>query len=600
MRRVSYPFILTTMTRGASTGAASRGSRPARSTGPSQGYVSTTARQTPSCGTVNRVEHGPVQHKSSRGGRVNYASIATQSNTTGRAHSQNATNRRIPGQARAPLASIHNRTPPPSTDPVDCEDETPQGCTTYIGKRKRTYEKISSALGATKRQRINNEILEPYYQLGRWTQRGIDLDPDVHHIIKVGIALSEDFLSMDGADSFAASDEMLEDYTEQEQQSILALFNEMISYESDLEPLLAEMINQEDIETFNNLLDEITPKVHQARTSDLNRLKTLTSTFIAPNPHVKALDPPLTVSISKSDRGINHPVIAALFCPREHVFRMLEELNNEDSLFVHGDMESDTYDIFENEDDSEDDESDEENEGDRVIIPDDTTVIDYIQQGGVELTADGMDAFLYDLRKVKAGKKVSLKLKGFLCGYILPRAYRAVFLGPNAIFEYSKQKSRPSVAVLHHMVKVTPKTIAYAIVLARFSMSNVESWSLENGSYNLRDLYDLIVRLLSNPHSLFAKQTLQWWNDQVFGGKRSNVKRIAPENVVPSTSAFNELFAADAARSLRRVEKSEDCRQREEAERRKAESTARKKVLEDMRADRRGGRSRAGRWFRYG
>ncbi|THU76255.1 hypothetical protein K435DRAFT_846655, partial [Dendrothele bispora CBS 962.96] len=225
------------MTRGARTGAASRGTR-STATNPSRNSVSTVARQTRVA--ASHVESSPAQRKSVHGGRVNVTRGVDPNRST---------------TTRVPLASI--QTPPPSTDPVDCDEEADQERITYIGKRKRTYEEISDALGSTKRQRTQNEILEPYYQLGRWTQRGIDLDPDVHHIIKVGIALSEEFSSMDGVDSFAASEEVLEDYTEQEQQSILALFNEMISYESDLEPLLAEIINQEDIETFNNLLDEV-------------------------------------------------------------------------------------------------------------------------------------------------------------------------------------------------------------------------------------------------------------------------------------------------------------------------------------------------------
>ncbi|KAK7461732.1 hypothetical protein VKT23_008161 [Stygiomarasmius scandens] len=133
--------------------------------------------------------------------------------------------------------------------------------------------------------------------------------------------------------------------------------------------------------------------------------------------------------------------------------------------------------------------------------------------------------------------------KGFLQGYILPRAYRALFLGPSSMLEDSAKKSCPSVAALHRMSKVTPRTIAYTIVLARFSMSDVKSWSLEDGSYNLRDLYDLIVRLLSDPESIFAKRTLRWWNDKVLGRKNGKSKQVAPKDVVPSTSTFNKLVA---------------------------------------------------------
>ncbi|KAK7444350.1 hypothetical protein VKT23_015363 [Stygiomarasmius scandens] len=541
-------------------------------------------------GAATRARGGPAARgNATTAARPTAATTVTRptvATTAARPTAATTVTRPAQARARAPLAPIQNNTPP-STDPEEGhdEDQGPQEPPAYVGKRKRTYDEIAGALSiraTAKRQKIDNEILEPYYQLGRWTQRGIDLDPDVHHIVKVGIALSVDFSEMEGIESFAASEEVLDDYTKEEQTSMLTLFNEMVAYEPDLEALLVEIIKYEDIDTFNNLLDELLNKVHQARTSDLNRLKTLTSTFLAPNPHVKALDPPLTVSISKSDRGINHPVIAALFCPREHVFRMLEELDDY-TLYIDGDTDDD-----EGEDDEDEDEEpdEEENEGERATIPEDTTVVEYIQRGGVQLTADGMDAFLYDLRKIEMGENHSSKLKGFLQGYILPRAYRALFLGPRSVLEDSTKKSRPSVAALHRMSKVTPRTIAYAIVLARFSMSDVESWSLEDGSYNLRDLYDLIVRLLSDPESIFAKRTLRWWNDKVLGRKNGKSKRVAPKDVVPGTSAFNKLVAAEAARSLRRAEKAEERRQREEAERRQAEAAARQKALEHIRAQR--------------
>ncbi|KAK7441577.1 hypothetical protein VKT23_016570 [Stygiomarasmius scandens] len=310
---------------------------------------------------VTRARGGPA---AARGNATTAATTTTATRPT----AATTVTRPAQARARAPLAPIQNNTPP-STDPEEGhdEDQEPQEPPAYVGKRKWTYDEIAGALSiraTTKRQKIDNEILEPFSQLGRWTQRGIDLDPDVHHIVKVGIALSEDFSEMEGIESFAASEEVLDDYTKEEQTSMLTLFNEMVAYEPDLGALLVEIIKYEDIDMFNNLLDELLSKVHQARTSDLNRLKTHTSAFLAPNPHIKALDPPLTVSISKSDRGINHPVIAALFCPREHVFRMLEELDNDYTLYIDGDTD----------DEGEDDEDEEEeDEAERATIPEDTT-----------------------------------------------------------------------------------------------------------------------------------------------------------------------------------------------------------------------------------
>ncbi|KAK7457815.1 hypothetical protein VKT23_010157 [Stygiomarasmius scandens] len=142
------------------------------------------------------------------------ATRPTAANTVTRPTAATTVTRPAQARARAPLAPIPINTPP-STDPEEGrnEDQEPQEPLAYVGKRKRTYDEIAGALSiraTTKRQKIDNEILEPYYQLGRWTQRGIDLDPDVHHVVKVGIALSEDFSEMEGIESFAALEEVLD------------------------------------------------------------------------------------------------------------------------------------------------------------------------------------------------------------------------------------------------------------------------------------------------------------------------------------------------------------------------------------------------------
>ncbi|KAK7437726.1 hypothetical protein VKT23_018442 [Stygiomarasmius scandens] len=142
------------------------------------------------------------------------ATRPTAATTVTRPTAATTVTRPAQARARAPLAPIPINTPP-STDPEEGrnEDQEPQEPLAYVGKRKRTYDEIAGALSiraTTKRQKIDNEILEPYYQLGRWTQRGIDLDPDVHHIVKVGIALSEDFSEMEGIESFAALEEVLD------------------------------------------------------------------------------------------------------------------------------------------------------------------------------------------------------------------------------------------------------------------------------------------------------------------------------------------------------------------------------------------------------
>ncbi|THU90933.1 hypothetical protein K435DRAFT_801657 [Dendrothele bispora CBS 962.96] len=508
------------------------------------------------------------------------------------------------GGVRAPGGASRGRGPftaqiptPPTSDSLITEtrnqqrvrqqeelQDEPQDYTRTVGKRKRAYSSIANALGKHKlsdRGSEDNKALEHLYQLGRWIQRGIDLEPDVHMIVKVGIALADPFCEMEGTDNFVALEEELDDYNEEQQHTLVGLFEEMLEYEHDFEELLVIIIEEHDLETFNNLLDE-----HDARREDLNKLKSLASTFIPVNPHIDPLVPPLTSSRGKSDRGINHPIIAALFCPRKYIVRMMDELDvSEKGLITSTDpLEDDGWE-YEDENDGDEDEEEYEDEED-ISIPDDISVVEYIQGGGVQLTAEGMDCFLYDLRKFHPGNTHSSILKGFLQGHILPRVYRAIFLGKTSMMEDHDRKTRASVSKLHGMTRVTPKTIAYAITFARFTMSMSESWNLVDETYDLRTLYDSIVDLLTTPDSLFVNNILAWFNRKVFGKKKLIAKRVVSKDVVHGGNPFKALATAEAARSQRRLEKMEERHEREEAERRVAEAAAREKAMEAMRAER--------------
>ncbi|KAK7452758.1 hypothetical protein VKT23_012159 [Stygiomarasmius scandens] len=496
---------------------------------------------------------------------------------------------------RGELRITPNPAAPPIRSVTPEEPERP----IYVGKRKRTYEQISDALSCKKRQKSDEEILEPFSHLGRWIQRGIDLDPDVHMIVKIGLALSESFSGLRGIKSFSACEEDLDEYTDAQQDKMLNMFEEMVDYESDFKALLELIIEHDDQGTFNKLLDELSSKRHDARRDDLGTLKHLIGSFLPPNPHIKGLHPPLTMSRSKTDRGINHPVIAAMFCPRKHLFRMLRELKAEDM----SDTLLQDHDVSESESESDDEEEDESDggvEGDSdeertdekgreqdgeegeqapqsVRVPQTTTVVKHIQDGGIQLTADGLDAFLYDLRMVTPGKNQKAQLKGLLRGFVPVHVFQAIFHGASSMHEDLSRKARPSIAQIHNLTKVTPKTIAYAITLARFTMSDVESFDLQDADYDLHQLYDHVVQLLGNPESLFAEKTLRWWNRKVFSKKAISGKRIAKKDMVPGASKFGKLVTADASQSQRLARR----RQQEEEERQAAERDARAQAIDE-------------------
>jgi hypothetical protein len=83
---------------------------------------------------------------------------------------------------------------------------------------------------------------------------------------------------------------------------------------------------------------------------------------------------------------------------------------------------------------------------------------------------------------------------------------------------------------LHGLTTVTAGTIAYAatkvrehrfddlllidyiLVQAWFTLSTMESWSDEHGSFNLREFHESIVEVLEDTEDEWAKTTMEWWN----------------------------------------------------------------------------------------
>ncbi|KAK7442701.1 hypothetical protein VKT23_015947 [Stygiomarasmius scandens] len=482
--------------------------------------------------------------------------------------------------------------------------------------RKRTYEDFSESLAIRdpkKRQKHDRETLEPINRIGRWTARGIALNPDIPMIVKVGIAVEK----MRGGKAFGATREELTDFSESEQNTMCSMFNSMVEYDSGLHELLAQIFEHEDQDTFENLLDELSDRANDARRDDTNTLKHLISTIIPANPNSQALDPPIPISRSKSDRSIQHPVIAALFCPRQYLFRMINELKQENQLsmlMIDGDDSADDLssdeednegqdqdqdddedeDTLSSDDDEDEDGNEEQAEQDQDQdakkkhnkIPKSTTVVKHIQNAGVHLAVNGLDTWLYDLRKVEEGKSFKAKTAGLLRSYIGVRSFRAIFLGPSSVHENNPNETRASLAKIHNLARVTPHTIAYAIVQAHFMMSQVESWCLTDQEYDLQELYNYVVAFLSNPNSVLAKKTLRWWNIKVFSKKASQNKKKGKVNVVKPKSLFDKLIQVDANKSNRRAEKAAANRELEEAERRVAEQRGKQLALQELAARR--------------
>ncbi|THG97732.1 hypothetical protein EW026_g4332 [Hermanssonia centrifuga] len=145
------------------------------------------------------------------------------------------------------------------------------------------------------------------------------------------------------------------------------------------------------------------------------------------------------------------------------------------------------------------------------LIP---TLID-VENAKIAITADDYPSFLYSNEAQYDPNDIE---KNLLQGTYLLAVFRCLFTGPRTATRKTSGPSgggRPSKAKIYKMTKVTPESIAYAAVLARFSICGQDSWEPQDGMFSLPDFYQAIVDLFDDPTDPWYIDTLAWWNKYV-------------------------------------------------------------------------------------
>ncbi|OBZ73780.1 hypothetical protein A0H81_06542 [Grifola frondosa] len=137
-----------------------------------------------------------------------------------------------------------------------------------------------------------------------------------------------------------------------------------------------------------------------------------------------------------------------------------------------------------------------------------------VQEGNIRIRANDFPTFLYadgqfDLNNMDAG----------LCmGEYLVRCFHHVYMGKCTAMStptwMAKGGCKP-ISELNGMMTVTPRSIAYIAVLARFILNDQDGWSANDNKFIGADFYKNIINLFDDTE--WAAATLRWWNLQVFG-----------------------------------------------------------------------------------
>ncbi|KAF8187799.1 hypothetical protein BJ912DRAFT_969709, partial [Pholiota molesta] len=264
------------------------------------------------------------------------------------------------------------------------------------------------------------------------------------------------------------------------------------------------------IEVFRNaptsragLLQTLTGHMREARAQDTNAMKVAIVSLLPLDPSRDVVMPPIT-GPEKFKRGWNHLWTARFLCPLKD--RELFEAN------PHAYMKQ-------------------------------------VKDGKIKLRAKNLPSFLYAEGTTYSATQQD---KGLFRGHVVIRALRLIFTGNSSVFTGHRSASKQSQAEIHDMRCVTPEALAYVCCQIYVNLSTLEQWSTMDSYFDVEKFYKIIIGLFKEPHSRWAKDTLEFLTTELPALKRK-VKRkraalIDDSEAEESDSDPTGILAQQAAR----------------------------------------------------
>ncbi|THG93760.1 hypothetical protein EW026_g7565 [Hermanssonia centrifuga] len=318
--------------------------------------------------------------------------------------------------------------------------------------KKRHFEEITDALAGNNKKQKTCSQLDIVRRQSRSLLRFVGLFTDIEAVISKGIHISEDL------EDAELSGEVI-GMTPDERDAIVTQYKKIVQ----LIPSIKEdaQFYREDPDALCDLIRYIQKHAADGRSDDLGTLKPKVLGYL---PAKAPSAPPLeSLTLSKGERGWAHHQTARLLCPRSLV------------------------DEFDTDPDS-------------------------VESAEIAITADDYPSFLYSNEAQYNPNNIENNL---LRGSYLLAVFRCLFTGPRTATRKVSGPSgggRPSKAKIYKMTKVTPESIAYAAVLARFSICGQDSWEPQDGMFSLPNFYQAILDLFDDPTDPWYIDTLAWWN----------------------------------------------------------------------------------------
>ncbi|KAG1789599.1 uncharacterized protein HD556DRAFT_1446826 [Suillus plorans] len=309
---------------------------------------------------------------------------------------------------------------PLSSSSSDSEDSQPaHKCST---KKKQRSSKSDDEKQKPEKKEAKSDLHEEYLAAACCITQCVDMFCKIDKVINIGTLLKQCKLANSGdlsedEDDASHREKRLSKLSQKTWDRYQQNYKRLLELAPGLKPLIAGSKDPKTASELRKIVQKMESAISGTRSDDSTRLKIPICDYVAPNPAVKAVVPPLhDGSGRRTHLGMNHPVLARFLCPIGEI-----ESFNEDP----------------------------------------TTTIERLQGGKIRMEADTLPAFLWNGDLPGVNYDPDNMMDGFLDGFVLERTMRHIFTGPSTAYGAQSQGTRPSNTTLHAMTTVEPPHIAY-------------------------------------------------------------------------------------------------------------------------------------------
>ncbi|KAH9952575.1 hypothetical protein BGW80DRAFT_1260080 [Lactifluus volemus] len=302
----------------------------------------------------------------------------------------------------------------------------------------------------TKSKRTGNGVVGDYKKLAQWIGRSEDTFIDFDLVFHIGMECegSDDDIGDDDASTRTETEREDDDH-------VFTIISENIpTFESDLKKF------KKNPRALEKLCGQMTTSLGFARSDDIRILREDGLDYVATTQPNNDLMPDIPPHSSKPTyRGWNHPVLAELLCPVEHL----------DKFRAHP-----------------------------------TRTIHDFMNGSLRVTADQLCLFMYRNYSVDYENLMD----GLLCSDLIKMTWRRLFQNAKPGKAGRRIKRKRQKPDTYFLSSVTPRSIAYATLHTRWFLSGVEDWRKDDGKVDKATFYYTII-------NLFKRKDMKCWSEAV-------------------------------------------------------------------------------------